>query len=624
MFMSYNVHNFPKFVNTAGKITVLTAVAGLAVFVLAFLFNAGTNELMRADATSTASTTLTVLNTPPLWTIYAYEETESSTSTPTNSGRQIAWVGTAADSNSQPYFLIVCSGSATPTAQAASGYGNLGSAPPRCNPTSTLWAVSASTTSGAQARAATTTTESAPFTELNDWYAWVCDDDPVNPRCNNAYSTGTSATNSSPFHVNFRPVFTNFYNDSPSNPGALLTFYSTSSDPDSVAGQDNIVLHVCNENDFNTTTAQCGPGGTIATTTGAMTDNATALYTLPPVIQDQVYDAFGFLVDQHGHSASGGSQGSNPGFTVNNVAPTVGNGSIIINGGADIQLTNPAGQTTGFTLAATVSDANSCLNAASSSEVTNLVVSVFRTNIGSSTCNGTAGSYNPNQCYPNGIATTTWNLSCTASSTSCTGASDPTVEWNCTYPLWFLADPTDVTSPFATTTWSAAVAGIDDDNATGTLTVGTSTVELYTFPALNLLTAEIPYGALEPGTNSPTLSASTTVVAVGNAGIDQDLEGESMCTNFSIGTPCPSSSTSTVAENNQRFGTSTVSYASGIALSSSTVYQLELNVPKTTSTSTYASGVTYWGIAVPGSITLAGSYTGLNTFMVAVSEPSQW
>jgi hypothetical protein len=174
--MSYNVENFPKFVATAGKISVLTAVAGLGVFLIAFLFNAGTNELLRVDA-QTATTTLTVLNTPPQWDILAYEQFESSTNSPTNSGTQIRWTGLASDSNLQPYYLIVCSGNATPTA--------LANVAPVCSASTTQWGVSTSTTSGAPAFVATTTTEIAPFTEINNWFAWVCDGDSANPRCNN-------------------------------------------------------------------------------------------------------------------------------------------------------------------------------------------------------------------------------------------------------------------------------------------------------------------------------------------------------------------------------------------------------------------------------------------------------
>ena len=622
--MSFNAETLPKFMNRAGKITILTAIAGFAVFILAFLFNAGTNELMNAEATSTASTTLTVLNTPPQWTVFAFEEFESSTTSPTNSGRQISWVGTATDSNDQPYFLIVCSSSATPTARAASSYATLGSMPPLCNATSSLWGVSASTTSGQPARVSTTTTELAPYAESNDWFAWVCDDDPVNPRCNNTASQGLSATNSSPFFVNRRPVFTSFLNNSPRDPGQVVTFSSTSSDPDIVGGDDTLVLHVCNQNDFNTTTRQCGPGGTIATTAPPVTDNATALYTLPSVIQDQAYNSFGFLVDEHGHTALGGAHGSNPTFTVNNVAPTVANGSIIINDGSNLSLTNPAGQTTGFTLEYVVSDANSCLTSASTSEVVRSVVSIYKQDVGSSTCNGSASSYNPNNCYPSGVATSTWNLSCTASSTTCGGPTDPTVTWNCTFPLWFLSDPTDASSPFATSSWLAAVAGVDDDNATGSLTVSSSTAEILSFPALSLITNEIAYGALEPGQAPGPLAATTTIRAVGNTGIDQILEGESMCITFAVGNECPFSATSTVAESQQRFATTSVAYASGVSLSSTTPFQLEINVPKTTSTSTFASGITYWGIQVPSSITLSGSYTGLNTFMVFASEPLEW
>jgi hypothetical protein len=51
---------------------------------------------------------------------------------------------------------------------------------------------------------------------------------------------------------------------------------------------------------------------------------------------------------------------------------------------------------------------------------------------------------------------------------------------------------------------------------------------------------------------------------------------------------------------------------------------VELDVNKSTSTSTPNEGVTYWGIAVPISITLAGNYNGLNTFTAVTAEPGDW
>jgi hypothetical protein len=619
--MLYNLLAKTNQLQTAGKITIFTAFSGLLIFAFVFLFNAGKTELMKVEAQS-ATTTLTVLNTPPQWTTLAYEQTESSTSTPTNSGNDVTWAALAEDSSNAPYFLIVCSTSATPTPHAASSLLNLGTAPPTCNG-GTQWAVSASTTSNTLATAATTTLES--FSEQNDWYAWVCDDDPVNPRCNNTYSQGLNATNSSPFYVNHRPVFTSFYNNSTKYPGEVLTFFSTSSDPDTVTTDDTMKLVVCNENDFNTSTLVCGPGGTISSTTISVYDNASTSYTLPSVIQDDVYDAWGFLIDGHGHSASGGAQASNVGFTVGNVAPTILSGDISLNGGTDISLTMDGGETTGFTLNFTLSDANSCLNAASSSEITNYIVSLHRSGVGTSTCTGLYGSYNPNNCYPSsGLATTTWNLNCTASSTSCSGATDPTKIWSCTFPLWYVADPTDVSSPYSAQNWVAAISGVDDNNATGTMVIGSSPVELLSFPAIDLITGEIPYGSLEPGDNTGTLNATTTVQSVGNTGLNQNVQGESMCTTFSVGSECQESASSTIPDLKQQFATSSVAYGTGFSLSSSTPQMLALKVQKTTSTTTPNSGVTYWGIEVPMTITLAGAYTGLNTFYAVTSSSTDW
>lgn len=117
--MSYNKNNFPQYVETAGKITILSALTGVLIFAFIFILNIGKTELNRAETTSTSTTTLTVLNTPPQWVVGQAdrEEFQSSTSTPTNSGDTASWVGTATDANGAPYFLIICSNAATPTAQ---------------------------------------------------------------------------------------------------------------------------------------------------------------------------------------------------------------------------------------------------------------------------------------------------------------------------------------------------------------------------------------------------------------------------------------------------------------------------------------------------------------------------
>lgn len=621
--MTYNNVEFPKYVRTAGKITILTAISGLLVFIFAFVIDVGTKELSKVSA-QTATTTLTVLNTPPVFTVNAHELIESSTSTPTNSSEQTRWTALGTDANGADYYLLICDTNATPTPNA--------SAAPTCGAGAVKWGVSTSTVSGTYAYVSTTTLEVAPFAEQNNWYAWVCDADPVDPRCSLSPVQGISATNSSPFYVNKRPVLTVFDNNGPVDPGASINFYSTSTDPDVVDSEDDIYLVVCSTNTgYSTTTNTCTTGFISSSTVGVLSD-ASAVYTLPSIIRDDAYEAYGYIVDEHGHEAA-----ANPiqqDFVVNNVAPTVLGADITLNGGSDITLTVPGGasstgQTTGFTLDFTIRDANSCLTAASTSEIVDYTVSIFRSSYGTSTCDGTAGSYNPNYCYPNGVATTTWNLSCNAT-TTCSGPSQDYMDYTCTFPLWFLADPTDAgpntPTAFANDVWTAGVYGTDDDALDGVFATSSSPVDLISFSSIAILANEIAYGGIEPGNNTGTLIATSTLQNVGNTGLDQEARGDSMCGTYTVSTPCPESSTSTIPEFRQQFASTSLAYGSpfALSLSSTTNQEVELDVLKTTSTSTYQTGITYWGIAVPASITLAGNYQGLNTFTAVTAEPGDW
>jgi hypothetical protein len=614
---------------TAGKITITTALTGMLVFLVVFLFDVGKTHMDVVQAQSTATTTLTVRNIPPQWSTLAYEQTGSSISNPVNSGDTMEWAAVATDQTA--YWLIVCSNNATPTPTAAASFGDIGDPAnaPECDASATQWAVSGPTLSGNKAVAATTTLESSPFNESNQWYAWVCDDDDQDPRCNATFSQGLNATNSSPFVVNSRPVLTSVSNSSPTLPGDDVVWTSVSSDPDALRN-DPLVLHVCATNAFSN--GSCDPGETLGTTTPTVTANATSSYTVPVPTQDYTYEAYTFLVDQFDHKATNEVQSD---FDVDNATPAVTASSINVNSGSNLVLTQPAAETTGFTLDFEVSDNNSCValdgggnNLAAGSEFQDTVVSVYRESVGSSTCDGTAGPYDPTSCYPSGVGTSTWNLSCTAQTGTCTGNSDVTMDYSCTFPLWHVADPTDGATTndvqFPNEDWFGAVSAIDDGNATSSFTEGDTGVDLTSFLAFDLGTAEIAYGSLEPGEDSGNLNATTSILATGNVGVDQELSGEAMCNGFSPGTPCPASATSTIPVDEQEYGTSNATaYGSGNDLSNSATL-LSLGVGKPVSTSTNPSENIYWGIAVPGTITFAGSYTGQNTFAAQISDATTW
>lgn len=609
--MSYSTDHL----RTAGKITVYTTFIGLVVFAIVFIFNLGESHIKQATAQSNATTTVTVLNTPPLWTASSTEVIESSATLPTNAGDVVSWTAVGTDSNGEDYYLLICDTSAVPTPNS--------SAAPQCA-SGVQWAVSGATLSGTPATAATTSLTA--WSESNAWFAWICDGNAGTPRCSTNYTQGINATNSSPFEINHRPSFSVFVDDSPAAPGQTVTFTSTASDADTSGTQDTVRLIVCASAGFATSTDLC-TGTELGSTTVSVTANATTSYTIVIPTQDQNYTAYGYVVDNHGFEASGGAHGTDSTLSVSNVAPTISAAQISLAQPVDndIILTVEAGETTAFDLSFVASDNNSCdaAGGGGADEVTDYNLSLYRSGIGSTTC-AVSGPYNANNCYPSSVAPTTWNLVCTASTTSCTGATDTDILYECTFPLWYIADPTVVNTEYPSEYWLAQVEAIDDDASTGSTTEATTPVEVETLLAFALNTLSIPYGSLEPGQETPLLVATTTIAATGNVGLDKDVTGESMCTTYTGATPCTPSATSTIPESEQVFATSTVTYAEGDALSSTTPQEIEINVQKSTATSTQATANAYWGIRVPGTITYAGAYTGENTFTAIMGEAVDW
>lgn len=620
--MSYNTDHL----RTAGKITVYTTFIGVVIFAVVFIFNLGEKQINQAVAASSATTTVTVLNTPPVWTASTTEEFESSTSTPTDAGNTLSWVAVGTDSNAENYWLLICDTNATPTPNSG--------AAPNCS-SGVQWAVSGTTTSGTVARASTTTLSA--WVETNNWYGWICDSNSGSPRCNATYSNGTNATNSSPFYINHRPSFTLFSNPVTGNPGQAVTFYSTSSDSDTVTIQDQVYLTICSVAGFATTTNTCNGAGaqTLATSTVYVNSNASATYTIRIPTQDTNFNIFPYIIDTHGFEATGGAQGVTTTLTVNNVAPTVTGSTISLVQATttDILLTVEAGETTGFRLTFDTSDNNSCdaIGGGLGDEVTSYNLSLYRSGIGSTTCSSSS-TFNANNCYPSDSAPSAWNLVCTASTTTCTGNTDTDMSWSCTFPMWYIADPTEGTAtqtPYFGQNWRAQVRGIDDDAAVGGFSESTIGVNVKALLAFSMgSTPSIPYGSLEPGQKNETLVATTTISATGNVGLDKDVQGSSMCSTYTNASPCAPSATSTIPESEQVFGTSTVSYTfaegAGHTLSSTTPKEIEINVPKSTSTSTQAARSAYWGIRVPGTISYAGAYTGQNVFTARLGEVAEW
>ncbi len=607
---------------TEGKISIFTVILGVLVLVFGVFGELPHGNVARAS--QNATTSVTVLNTPPQWdpTEYAYESPASASNTPTNVGSVITWVASSSDSSNDNYYLLICDNYASPTP-------NPGAAPTCSGGSSHRLAGSGSTVAGTQATAATTT--QAYQAEINYWYAYVCDAPASNPACNATAWNGSTTPNidgvaaHSPYIVNHRPVFTTFVNYAPVYPGATSTWYSTSSDQDTLGGfaSDTVTLLVCRAADFAGTT--CGPGGSWGTSTSVLTNASTSYHVSLPYPKGY-FGGYGYIFDSRSFAASGGSQGTNASLIVFNATPTISASSVSLlsaTGTSPIVLTNMATQTPGFSVQYTVTDSNSCQTASATPEIISGHINVYRSGTGSTTCNNVS-NYNPNNCYNQDKPATVWNVSCVAG--SCAGSSSANVVWTCTFPLWYVADPTDPGSAHVAENWLADASSTDTSGATSTLVESQTGTELWQFMAFDLSTTTIAYGGLQPGQNTgtvgPTPYTQVGLLAQGNVGLDESLYGVDMCPGYPAA--CSGLATSTIPVGSQRYASSSVSYAFATSSLSAVSTDFLLHVTKTTATATPSQLSTYWGIAIPAAITLSGDYLGQDTIIGKTSPSASW
>jgi len=213
---------------------------------------------------------------------------------------------------------------------------------------------------------------------------------------------------------------------------------------------------------------------------------------------------------------------------------------------------------------------------------------------------------------------------------SCSGSSDSTATWTCTFPLWFNADPTDLGSFYAAQNWLGGVQVTDDNGLLSPFATSTTGNELDSFLAFAVTKNSISYGGLQPGQQNDPLATTTDLQEQGNTGIDETLYGDTMCTTWTAADSCDSGgvdATRKIPVSNQHFATSSVAFASSQASSltaSTSPSSVGIHVLKTTATSSIQTKNTWWGINVPGAITVAGSYSGQNTVTAVKSNASFW
>ena len=278
------------------------------------------------------------------------------------------------------------------------------------------------------------------------------------------------------------------------------------------------------------------------------------------------------------------ADGASTAVSVTNATPAV---SAVAISPSTITLTENA--TTTVTITATITDGNGCSDVFSSGTI---VATLYRSGVSAtSTCTA-----DTNNCYR--------NITLTDVTSSCTGGVDTTGNASGTVQVWYYAEATDASSTYPTENWVAMVKAVDFANASST---ASSTAELNSLYALNV-TASINYGTLAANADTGSGNQAATTTNTGNYKIDTEFSGTNMTDGGSL----------TIASAQQKYGTSSVAYASLVYNLSTSPTQRDINVGKATTSTIPSASTTYWGLAIPAG-QAAAAYTGTNTFTAVYS-----
>jgi len=224
-----------------------------------------------------------VINPPPMFVETPITTVINNIDNPANIDEDITFTAMAADIGGVEYYLIICStNSITPVMGAA----------PKCD--EVTWCVSNLTKSGEQATCTIDILDE--FLEINGWYAFVCSAHPTEPVC-------SASTSGPPFYVNHAPTFGTVTNDSPKDRGEIVTWRTDQTkDNDFLGGADLVKLIVCKKDGlFN---GEC-VGGTDGTwcSSDLVSANPTCTYKISDDLNDGLYDAYVYVVDNHNLAA---------------------------------------------------------------------------------------------------------------------------------------------------------------------------------------------------------------------------------------------------------------------------------------------------------------------------------
>lgn len=257
--------------------------------------------------------------------------------------------------------------------------------------------------------------------------------------------------------------------------------------------------------------------------------------------------------------------------------------TITFNDGLDISLL--PGTTTRVYATGTVTDLNGY------TDIVNASSTFYRSGV----AGGASCTEDNNNCYISSLG------SSTCAFTNCSGNSC-TVE--CYADIFFHAEPTDAGSIYAGQQWFAFVEV--EDSSVGYDFNTSMGQELDTLRAIDT-NDSISYKSIEVNDDTGADNASTTIFNEGNVEVNVEITGTDLTDGVS----------SVIPADQQKFATTTFTYASCGAtcalLSSTTAFELDVDLSKPTTDSPPVEDSIYWGVAVPFGVNSA-PHQGVNVF----------
>ncbi len=561
----------------------------------------------------------------------------SSVTYPTNVGADVVFTGRFDDPNHDDYYMAICKTNAiTANSNAA----------PTC--TGGAWGVSTATSFGNNATVNYTTLDTDA--ESNAWYGFFCDKTAVGPACTTMMNTGSSSTlgdDGSPFFVNHRPRFDTVLEtdstDTSIAPGETIKFKLTKitaiSDPDLNTAQDTVSMYICTPETtgFDYKTPACTGGSTVCSHTGlnpVTTDAvcndglANKLNVIPTAHATYNYKVF--VVDQYGFDATkkvdnATDVDTTQSYDVIDVPPYMADSNAYTVSGISVS----AGLGLDKSYSVVIKDDN---GDADITAATGVLYDDTAVDLVAGTCTG-----DQNNCYPGVTCLLSDNADYSyATGTTHGGASAITATATCGFTVFFNlnyssewrfhVNPADQlgtvaeASPFTTTYQSGAIASNP-------------------LSSLNIKESTIAYGTVSLDTVSSN-TPQTKTQNFGNQVIDVQITGTLMCTDAGV---CAVDTQHTpIARAQQKWSDdSAIDWETGnadewamVETASGTLMaggcsdrNLAIRNVSGCTDAACAAGpgdqgedeILYWKIKIPAA-TVAGSYTGTNTFTLATDS----